>query len=119
MNYWAVFNAETGHILSTHRGGFSNPPDVPEGCGIVSAPANLSLDYVKNGTVTRRPALQAYACRNVLYGVPKGAEIYIEDECYISDGTEVAVQFDIPGVYLALIKCWPYLDSEVELSNGD
>ena len=118
MNYWTVFNAETGRILSTHFGACSAPLDVPEDCCIVAEPANLSLDYVKNGHVARRPDLQVYACGNAIYGAPEGAEIHIEGECYISDGTDIIVQFDIPGVYLALIKCWPYLDSTVELCSG-
>lgn len=75
--------------------------------------ADLERDYVKAGVVTRRPSLKLSLVGAVLKGVPAGATVVIDVAEYTADGSDIELNFSVPGEYRIRVLFWPYLDGEV------
>lgn len=93
--------------------------------GMVSVENGVTTDfrchpathYVVDAEVVSRPILQVQLNGTVLSGVPAGAEILIEDQVYSADGSDIELEFGLPGYYKVQIKHWPYMDWETVIEN--
>lgn len=53
-----------------------------------------------------------------LRDVCPGSTITIEKQQYeCTEGGDVELSFQYPGVYVVTVSCWPYLDGEYEIEN--
>lgn len=73
--------------------------------------------YIKDGIVLDRPRLALEVSGSTIKGIPKGAEILIEDVRYVADGTDIHLTFTGDQKHLVVITMWPYLDEELSLAN--
>ncbi|MBC7198137.1 MAG: hypothetical protein H5U32_02695 [Pseudomonas balearica] len=120
MTPHTVYEEATGRITSYHYGG-PYIQVVPEpGQAVVNQMCDFRFDYVLDGEVTKRPVMPLMVDQLTVTGFPAGSSVTVEDATYeLGQETSVTFSFDYPGSYLVRFCCWPYLDSEVELSNGD
>lgn len=70
--------------------------------------------YVVDGEVSLRPSMSSMKLiGKTLCGVPVGATLGIEGREYVADGSDVELEFDLPGIYPISVTLWPYLDAEI------
>ena len=112
MNHidFARYDVSTGRILAVGRvpAEFLDLQDPP----FVLGKADIDMDYVHGGAITRRPKLKLQFSGGVLKGVPAGAVITVDGEKYHADGSDLEMNFSAPGVYKIHVSLWPYLDAE-------
>jgi hypothetical protein len=82
--------------------------EVEENAGEISP----EEQYVANGEIVERPAMDLGVSGNVITRIPKGATLRIGDQAYtVNDG-----HAEIEGYSGAVkITCWPYQDTEVQI----
>lgn len=73
--------------------------------------------YVKDGLIVERPKLALEVTGTTIQGIPKGAEVLIEDVRYVADGTDIHLTFSGDQEHLVLITMWPYQEEELSLAN--
>lgn len=79
--------------------------------------ADYRQHYIEDGRVLDRPRMALEVSGSTIKGIPKGAEIMIEDVRYVADGTDVHLAFTGEQQHLVVISMWPYLDEELSLAN--
>jgi len=115
---FAVYAPDTGRIRQIVQcdkehmlcGGDERYTEVPE-------LVDPSLWYISNKKMVLRPTLAVSLGTQVLRGVPIGAAVTIEGQTYTADGTDIELEFSLPGSYLIRVSCWPYLDWEGSYEN--
>lgn len=76
-----------------------------------------SCDYVKANELLSRP-LSPVAMRGVvLEGVPAGARVWVDEQSYLADGTEIELQIEHKGQYRIRVESWPFMDFECVYEN--
>lgn len=83
---------------------------------LVTPEEDIESQYVVNNTLVKRPTLAAYIKLGRLYGVPKGAQIRIEEDVYEADGSTIELGFVYPGTYVITVMCWPYIEWQEEIT---
>jgi hypothetical protein len=69
-------------------------------------------EYIKDGAVTSKDALQPIISGNIVSNLPSPCTITIQGQsAEILDG-EVELLFEVPGVYPFKLTAFPYLDYE-------
>lgn len=75
--------------------------------------------YFFDGEPTKRPDLPIAVNGLTIENVPAGSTITIENEEYlVEETTDVELEFNLPGIYIVTVSCWPYLDKEFEIENS-
>lgn len=85
--------------------------------------SNDELEYINDGQLTPRLAMPCSLDKLTvisdgldcvaLAGVPIGAEVFSDGILLgIADGSDVEVEYDLPGTYPLKIRLFPYLDFE-------
>lgn len=65
--------------------------------------------YLPAGVLTPRPESTAVLEGSLLRGVPAGAQVLIEGQEYVADGTDIELAFEYPGTYLLEVEAFPQL----------
>ena len=76
-----------------------------------------SRDYVKSNEVLPRPSSPVTIDGPLLKGVPAGATIWIDEQPYQADGTEVELEIARKGCYWIKVESWPFMDFETAYEN--
>lgn len=114
MNCLVIHDAN-GRITELHEGSFMEPEELP---GVLSETrCHPSTHYVLGGVVVARPPLAAQLDGLLLTGVPAGASVVIEGETYAADGSDIELEFGLPGFYTIRVRHWPFMDWEVVVEN--
>lgn len=74
-------------------------------------------DYILDGEAVPRPHMGSTAKGNTLSGVLEGSTLWIEGQIYTADGTDVELEFTLPGAHTVKVSLWPYLDQEFGIEN--
>lgn len=107
-----VIHDASGRIIELHEGGFTTED------GVLSATrCHPSTHYVADGEVVLRPPMLVQLDGTVLSGVPEGASVLIEGETYLADGSDIELEFDLPGIYTIRVRHWPCMDWEATIEN--
>ncbi|WP_438282498.1 hypothetical protein [Pseudomonas alabamensis] len=113
------FYDERGHIIingyMTEREAKINAKSY--GLAYCLADGDYRRHYVKDGFVVDRPRLALEVSGTTIKGIPKGAEILIEEVRYVTDGTKIHLTFTGDQQHQVLITLWPYQDEELSLAN--
>jgi hypothetical protein len=113
------YDLKTGVVLSS--GTTCEPESIcPEGAGILKdVLAKPFYDRVVDGEVVHRVELPVVLSGNTLIGVPDGAQLKIDTDTYMADGSDITLTFDHPGTYILSVSLWPYLDwsTKIEYST--
>lgn len=114
MNY--IVYDDKGYIL---RWGTCPPEgfDLQKGDGeFILEGVCTVYDYVLNNEVVRRPEMNLEVRGSILSEVPNGSSVYI-DSNYVGDCVNgiIRIEKEDDSVYKIKLKCFPYLDYEVEL----
>lgn len=104
------------------EGFLSAPQDVLDlntpGRQWVEGRIDREIYYIDGGELTARPINPTTLADATLIDVPGNSIISINGVDYPCDeGGEVELEFDQPGTYSIVVKCWPYLDAEFEYEN--
>ncbi|MBA1200361.1 hypothetical protein G7009_00890 [Pseudomonas capeferrum] len=68
--------------------------------------------YVLNGKLENRPEGPAYLDGLTLKGVKTGSRVTIEGVEYTADGSDLELEFTLPGIYAVAVELWPYKKQE-------
>ena len=84
--------------------------EVADDKAFIEGQGDWNTQFVLQGRLTERPTFPIELSRTQLLHVPKGAIIEIEGKQYEADGSDIDLEFDVPGVYELKVSHWPYLD---------
>lgn len=76
-----------------------------------------SRDYIDDCALVARPPSPVSLNGQSLKGVPVDALIWVDDQCYLADGTDVEIGISQKGVYQIKVQAWPFLDFEMVYEN--
>lgn len=110
-----VKHDDAGHILYTGQ--------VPgtmlelQGENVVAGEADLDLDYVLDGAITRRPANTAVLKGMKLRSLPKPCVITVEGVAHDCIDATADLSFSLPGTYTVTVSAWPMVDATFEVTQ--
>ena len=101
-----------GRILSvvTYFEECSTLNDLYPGCLIVSQDrvVSQSSEYVRGQELLARPLSPVTLHGAVLKGVPAGARVWVDEQPYLADGTDIELEIEPVGRYRIRVEFWPY-----------
>lgn len=85
----------------------------------VGTPPGITTDkyYVDNEELKERPEGTARLEGLTLKGVLAGSNVSIEGVDYTADGTDIELEFSLPGSYTVVVELWPYKKQEFVVEN--
>lgn len=113
----SLHSKETGEIISLAEGPEENLFPLDGRLGYINGHINSNDYYVVNGKAINRPNNECYIENGSLLGMKVNSQVIIDDITYETDSSEVELEFDQPGTYKILVKCWPYRDKEIIYEN--
>ncbi|MBD8597388.1 hypothetical protein [Pseudomonas sp. CFBP 8772] len=108
---FSAYCAEEVAALNMQINGFSQYVEV-------SYAVRGDTDYILDGEAVPRPSMGSTANGNTLSGVLEGSTLLIEGQSYTADGTDVELEFTLPGAHTVKVSLWPYLDQEFVIENS-
>ncbi|MFS0827483.1 hypothetical protein [Pseudomonas phoenicis] len=81
------------------------------------ARASETEQYVSAGKIVSRPQMALQLVDMTLKGVPADATLIIEGIEYIADGSDIELNFSLPGEYEVVIDLWPYRSEVMHVEN--
>lgn len=93
--------------------------DLYPGCLIVSQDrvVSQSSEYVRGQELLARPLSPVALHGSVLKGVPAGARVWVDEQRYLADGTDIELEIEPVGRYRIRVEFWPYMDYEAVYEN--
>lgn len=83
----------------------------------VSYAVRGDTDYILEDEAVRRPSMGSTVNGNVLSDVIEGSAVLIEGQSYTADGTDIELEFTLPGAHIVKVILWPYVDQEFRVEN--
>ena len=85
----------------------------------VETPPGVTIDryYIENKELKERPEGTARLDGLTLKGVLAGSKVTIEGIDYTADGTDIDLEFSLPGSYMVVVELWPYKKQEFVVEN--
>ncbi len=85
----------------------------------VETPPGVTTDryYIENKELKERPEGTARLDGLTLKGVLAGSKVTIEGIDYTADGTDIDLEFSLPGSYMVVVELWPYKKQEFVVEN--
>lgn len=74
-------------------------------------------DYIANCSLVTRPPSPVSLHGQMLKGVPVDALVWVDEQCYLADGTDVEIGISHKGTYRIKVCAWPFLDFETVYEN--
>jgi hypothetical protein len=114
MKYECIVYLDSGQIIESHAS--PEPITFPvweDGWHYLEARGDGTTEYVKDRQVVPRPIMDLQVSGKTLAGVPAGAVITIDGVEYTADGSDIELDFSLPGKYRIRVSCWPYINAEV------
>lgn len=105
-----VYCAEELAALNMQINGFSQYVEVPYA-------VRGDTDYILDGEAVRRPRMGSTVNGNTLSGVLESSILLIEGQSYTADGTDIELEFTLPGSHTVKVSLWPYVDQEFRIEN--
>ncbi len=76
-----------------------------------------STEYVSANELFPRPLSRVTMSGAVLEGVPAGAMVWVDEQSYLADGTDIELQIEYKGHYRIRVEFWPFMDFETVYEN--
>lgn len=115
---FVIVNTESGEILRTGTA----PAELVDlqaqnGEAVFVGYANDTLQYIDilTAAVMSKPQMSPVVDASTISGLPSNCIVIVEGQQVSVTGSEITLEFDVPGTYSVLLRAPCYLDAIVEV----